>query len=60
MRAAADSTLLVASDNRGHPFFTDAIVANHHDPQWLFPRVLFRGRFHVGQRLINQPDRCKP
>jgi len=32
MRAAADSTLFVASDNRGHPFFTDAIVADDHNP----------------------------
>jgi hypothetical protein len=32
MRAAADSTPFVVSDNRGHPFFTDAIVADDHDP----------------------------
>jgi hypothetical protein len=32
MRAGADSTPLVASDNRGHPLFTDAIVAHDQDP----------------------------
>jgi hypothetical protein len=32
MRTAADSTLLVASDNRRHPFYTDAIIADDHDP----------------------------
>ena len=56
MCAAADSIpLKSSSDNRGRPLFTDAIVAHDHDPQWLFPRVLFRGPISRGPRLINQP-----
>jgi hypothetical protein len=33
--------------DRGHALFAETCVSHDHDPQWLFPRVLFRGRqFH--------------
>ena len=55
-RCAATNTIsFKAFTGRGHVLFAKTCVSNHHDSQWFFPRVLFRGRFHVGQRLINEP-----
>ena len=59
MCAATNTISFKAFTGRGHVLFAKTCVSNHHDSQWFFPRVLFRGRFHVGQRLINEPARCK-
>jgi len=60
MCAAANTISFKAFTDGRHVLIAETRVSHDHDPQWLFPRVLFRGRFHVGQRLINQPDRGKP
>jgi hypothetical protein len=47
MCAAANTISFEAFTDGRHVLIAETCVSHDHDPQWLFPRVLFRGRqFH--------------
>jgi hypothetical protein len=47
MCAATNTISFKAFSDGRHVLIAETCVSHDHDPQWLFPRVLFRGRqFH--------------
>lgn len=44
-RADANLNFLIASDDCNLSRLADTGFPNDHDPPWLLPRVIFRGRF---------------
>ena len=47
MHAATNTISFKAFTDGRHVLIAETCVSHEHDPQWLFPRVLFRGRqFH--------------
>jgi hypothetical protein len=47
MGAVANMIPLVASDDGGHPLFTNTRVAHHYDPAWFGTRASWRAFFHM-------------
>ncbi len=53
MYAAVNTISFKPFTDRRHALFAETCVSNHQDPQWLFPRVIFREQFQ--ERAFNTP-----